>query len=579
MVEIVSPVESHERLLGAVPAMRSACADWLQPGMLDAALPPAHQLGEFLADWALQALTFVRGYLQDAGCARDPRTGQVLVWLGFHEPRLSLMALDLAARWLSSLAEGQATAQDWGAALDRLWRDCRQRHPDYQARIVMEASRRRGVPYAPAWGMARFWRFGQGERSRVLFETSSCADGYWGTQVASSKATTKTVLRSLGLPTPAFRLVTNGGELQEAVAAVGFPCVTKPLDRGGGKGVSTGLLNLAAVRDGFAAARAYTDGPVMVEAHAVGNDYRLMVVDGRLAAAIRREPPTVTGDGRRTIRELVIDRNAGRDARSLVRSGYLSPIQLDASAQLHLTGLGLNPDTVLDYGRTIRVRSNSNRSTGAACVDVTTQTHPTIRVFAEALGRTLNVRMLGVDYLTTDIGQSAAASGGQFIEINATPGLAAMMAAGWSAEQAGDLALGEAPARIPVQLLVVRYAVLTQALAAARARVWTAGSGWAAWGQAADAGAELSVDANVPWAGVRALLGHRTVASAVVVVSERQIYQHGLPLDAFDVAHVTCNLTSEWGGVLQRCCQAVQHQSYSPDDSLAWLEPLMDSLG
>lgn len=564
LVEMSLAGADEQNLLRAVGTLQASSADWYQAKPLDLNQPPAQQLACFLADWSLQALNFVRGYLHAQGSAPEPRAGHVLIWLGFHDAQLSLRALRLAAKWLAALAEAP-TAADLKAELGQLWVGCRQRHPDYQAQIVMHAARLRGVPYAPAWGMARHWRYGQGAKSRVLFESSSCADGHFGARISGSKAMTKTVLQSLGLRTPAFRLVANEGELDAAVAALGFPCVTKPIDSGGGKGVSAGLRDIGAVRQGFASARAYSAGPILVETHVSGEDHRLLVVEGRLVATIRREPPFVTGDGQQTIGELVAAKNRGRDARSLVRSGFMRPILLDASAQVHLAGLGLSPASVLDAGQTVRVRSNANLSTGGDCIDVTERVHPDIRLQVESLAKTLNMPMLGADYLTTDIGSSPLRVGGQFIEINTTPGLDALVAAGWSLESAGALALGELPGRIPINLLVVRDDALAQALATARAAPWAQGSGWASIDRASLAGVDLLVEAKKPWAGMQALLGHRSLTQAVALASESQIRRHGLPLEAFQVAHVFCDLAPPWLGVLRRQCETVQVQTMAPD--------------
>lgn len=564
----------------AIPALQSATADWYR--MID----PSHDgsvplpaVGDFLADWARQALTYVGGYLDAAGCVPDPDpdSGRALVWVGFHDPQLSLAALELGTKWLTALAGVGPDGEDHQAELNRLWARCQRRHPDYQARIVMEGAKARDVPYAPAWGPERFWRFGQGERSRVLFESSSTDDSWIGSWTSQYKSRTKFMLRSLGLPTPAFRLVESEPDLDEAVAAVGFPCVTKPLDRSGGAGVTSGLTDIAAVRDGYAAARACTTGPVMVEAHVEGDDHRLMVIDGRLAVAVRREPPTVTGDGRRTIGELVAAKNVGRDSRSLVHSGYLRPIALDASARVHLAGLGLSPDTVLPPGRTVRVRSNSNLTTGGDAVDVTAQVHPDLALLTETIARTLNLSMLGADFLTTDITRSPAECGGQFNEINITPGLEAMTAAGWPADRAGVLALGDTPGRIPLQLIIVADEALPTTLAAVRRQPWTTGSGWACWEQAANSGVELTIEAGPAWPAVQALLGHRTLSRAVILATDRQIYEYGVPQDHFDIAHLACDLNPMWLAVLQRCCGEVV--SHRPGDSGAALAAVLASFG
>jgi cyanophycin synthetase len=567
LVEVAVKQEDQQNLLEAMANLQVSSADWYRASPSDLNQPPAQQLGWFLADWSLQALNFVRGYLHASGCATEPLKGHVLIWLGFHDPQLSLSALGLAAKWLGALAQAQ-TGSDLKAELDQLWLGCRNRHPDYQAQIVMQAARFSGVPYAPAWDMARHWRYGQGARSRVLFESSSCADGHFGARISGSKAMTKTVLQSLGLRTPAFRLVSNEYELDAAVAELGFPCVTKPIDSGGGKGVSAGLRDMGAVRQGFASARAYSAGPILVETHAPGEDHRLLVVEGRLVAAIRREPPCVTGDGEQTIGALVAAKNQGRDARSLWRSGFMRPILLDASALVHLAGLGLSAASVLAEGETVRVRSNANLSTGGDCMDVTEQVHPHIRVQVESLAKTLNMPMLGADYLTTDIGSSPLSVGGQFIEINTTPGLDALVAAGWSLERAGALALGELPGRIPINLLVLPDDALAQALVTARGVPWPQGSGWASLEQASLAGVDLLINTKKPWAGVQVLLGHRSLTQAVVIASESQIRRHGLPLEAFQVAHVFCDLPPVWMGVLRRHCNTLQVRTMAPDNSV-----------
>ncbi len=546
-----------ERACAATTALQAQTSDWYRPAAAAVGVPAAQQIGAFLVDWSLQALTFVRGHLHANGCSQDDLSHKLRLWLGFHDPQLSLTVLALAARWLGAKARPSVVVDRHAEELDRIWQACRQRHPDYQAGIVMQAARQRGIPWAPAWGMARHWRFGQGERSRVLFESASSADGHFGARVASSKAATKTLLRTLGLPTPPFRLVTDETQLETAALAVGFPCVTKPLDRGGGKGVSTGLRDLAAVRQGYAVARAFSPGPVMVEAHAVGEDHRLVVVQGQLKAVIRRVPPSVTGDGQRTIQQLVTQRNLGCDARSLVRSGFRRPVVLDASALLFLAGMGLTGETVLEAGRTVRLRSNANLSTGGDCFDVTERIHPETRAMAEMLAQTLRLDMMGADYLCTNIQSNPQADGGQFIEINMTPGLDAMIAAGWTVAQAGDLALDDRIGRIATELLVLSTDALEPALAALRATVFPTGVGWASAEQAGLGAMRLAVEPAQPWAGVQALLTLGSVSRALVVASDNEIQRHGLPLDACETAQVLAVLPAAWRQVLHATCRRV----------------------
>jgi hypothetical protein len=66
---------------------------------------------------------------------------------------------------------------------------------------------------------------------------------------------------------------------------------------------------------------------------------------------------------------------------------------------------------------------------------------------------------------------------------------------------------------------------------------------------------------------MHALLGHRSLLRAVVLASESQIRRHGLPLAAFQVAHVFCDLTPVWLDVVRRQCDTVKVQTMALDHS------------
>lgn len=540
-----------EHYANAIAKLADASSDWYVGQELGSSEAADLRVGHFVTDWCLQALTFVRGYLQGRGCLRETGRSDLLLWIGWHDPAVTLETLHTAIKLLDAAAQGALTHEMVQAEITRIWRGIGDRHPDYQARIVMEAARPRGIPYAPAWTMPRHWRFGEGAKSRVLFESSSNDDSFVGGHIAGSKAATKKVLRSLGIPTPEFRLVQREDEVADAAQAVGFPCVTKPIDRNGGKGVSAGLYTVEAAMRGAQAARAASSGPVLIEAHLEGEDHRLMVVEGQLVAAIRREPATVTGDGKRTIRELVAEKNVGRDPRSLVRSGYFRPIQLDASAELHLSGQGLSPDAVLAEGRTIRLRSNGNLSTGGVCIDVTDRIHPEIRTLAETIGQTLGIAMLGADYMTTDISRSPRDVPGGFVEINLTPGLDAMIAAGWSIEKAGALAITADIGTVHKTLIIVPADRFERLLVGAMTAIWPAGIGWAAQDRAGIAGAMLTAPKAQGWPGIDLLFNHRAVCRAIIIASDQQILRMGMPVVQVDHLVMSANLPPAWERVLR----------------------------
>ena len=98
---------------------------------------------------------------------------------------------------------------------------------------------------------------------------------------------------------------------------------------------------------------------VLLEETVPGEDLRVILVGGELAAAIRRAPAAVTGDGVHTLRQLILRRNASR------RHGDPSNlIPWNAETRRNLVELGRHPDEIPACGEQVRVRLTNNYHTG-----------------------------------------------------------------------------------------------------------------------------------------------------------------------------------------------------------------------
>ena len=476
------------------------------------------------AERAKAALNEIRGYLHEVG-AQAEGNGKAVFWVEFHHPRITFEAMTLA---IASLNGEPGIEQQ----IEQLHAKCRRHHPDYQARILMTAARAHGIPVLPLALGSKIWQYGWGKHAELFFESASNGDGYLAGMIAASKATTKSVFAALGAPFPRYVLVSRKEDLPGAAQTVGWPCVVKPLDRGGGKGVTAGIRTQPDLVRAFAVARRFTTGPIMVEAYVPGDDHRLMVVRGELVAAIRRDPPGVVGDGRSSIAELMQVLNQGR-SKNLVASNYLYPVALDETILAHLKRHGLTPESVPDEGQRVTLRSNANLCTGGSCTEMTADIHPEVRAMAEALGNTLGFAALGLDYITTDI--SLPLSGGAFIEANTTPGLSAAIAAGIGAEKTGTMLLGTSSRRIPAVLLLVADDTIPAVAATLKAEAATRpGLAWLC-GNAAGIGILPLNLAHLPvWERTPSLLKHRSAGAVVVAWTPNDLVRHGAPFDRCD---------------------------------------------
>ncbi len=85
---------------------------------------------------------------------------------------------------------------------------------------------------------------------------------------------------------------------------IGLPVVVKPKDGNQGKGVTVNVTTREQLIAAYAAATEFGDD-ILLEKYIPGNDFRLLVIGGKLVAAARRDPLQVIGDGKHSVRELV----------------------------------------------------------------------------------------------------------------------------------------------------------------------------------------------------------------------------------------------------------------------------------
>ena len=521
------------------PVLGQAFEPLAQPVSSGSAVSAA-DVGQLVVNLAKAFLNARRGCIGAVGVAMVSPT-RLLLWCGFHDPALTRSALALALQAVAQVGRDPSDKPPSVllSKVQELLTQCSKQHPDYQTRILMQAARARGVPALRLSRDMRVWQFGWGRRSELFMESSSNADGMVGARIQSSKALSKQLFLALGLPTPNSVLINHAPELQAAVAQVGWPCVVKPLDLEGGKGVTPDIRNLPELLAAFESARQISKGLIMVESFVPGDDYRLQVLRGELVAAVRRDPPVVLGDGQRSVRVLMAELNAGRSA-NLVASAYRHVVPQDAMLRQQLVQQGLGLDSVPATGQRVRLRSNANLSTGGSCTDVTVALHPLLRQMAEVLAHSMGLQNTGIDYITTDISAEPAAGTGALIEVNCTPGLDVLVAAGWTEERVGELCLGLLPGRIPVALVLVARARLVELQPLLRACGQSdAAFGWVCGEAAALGRLPLQTAALTSFERPAVLLRLRTLERLILVCSVEDFEQNGGSLDRVD-AIVLC---------------------------------------
>jgi D-alanine-D-alanine ligase-like ATP-grasp enzyme len=240
-------------------------------------------------------------------------------------------------------------------------------------------------------------------------------------RVALDKPLVHAMLRSHGLPTPnhaEFSL----NNLKEAYQflAQHRPCVVKPADgTGGGDGVTTGIetrrqLIMATVKAaGF-------NPRLLVEKQVKGDVVRLLYLDGQLLDAVKRGPPTVLGDGKSRISQLVQSLNQRR-----LDAGYeLAHLTLkhDLDMERTLSRQNLSWRSMPANGQRVVLKTVINDNMADENESVVGQIAESIIAAGRRAAELIGARLAGVDIITPDFHRGLEEAGGKILEVNTTPG-------------------------------------------------------------------------------------------------------------------------------------------------------------
>lgn len=253
-----------------------------------------------------------------------------------------------------------------------------------------------------------------GGRTHTVIQSLSELTSAIAFRRCDDKALTRRVLTAAGLAVPPGRLATDD-DADEAFLDEHGSIVVKPCQGEGGAGISVGVTDADALRSAIASARTVC-ARVLLEAMVPGEDLRVLVIDGEVVAASVRRPPTVVGDGSRTVRQLVGARNDQRAAE--LGENMVTPI--DDLTEACVRAAGHDLDDVLDDGVRLQVRRTANLHSGGTIHDMTGLLHPALADAAIRSAAAMGLPVAGIDLMV----DSPEAAGHVFIEVNEQPGLA-----------------------------------------------------------------------------------------------------------------------------------------------------------
>jgi cyanophycin synthetase len=264
-------------------------------------------------------------------------------------------------------------------------------------------------------------QLGEGKYQKRIQATITSNTSMIGVETAGNKRLTKQMLEDAGIPVPKGTIVRKVDNAISDAHWLGYPVVTKPYDGHHGKGVTTNIINDEELKEAFQRAQELADR-VIVEHYITGNDYRILVIDGKFVAAARRVPASISGDGQHSIAELIELENKN-PRRGYGHENVMTRLQVSSVTHHLLKRAGYTMDTVLKDTEIFFLELTANLSTGGSAVDVTDRVHSSNKFMAERIARIIGLDIAGIDVMAPTLRQPIMKTGGAVIEVNAAPGL------------------------------------------------------------------------------------------------------------------------------------------------------------
>lgn len=243
-------------------------------------------------------------------------------------------------------------------------------------------------------------------------------DSYIFPIITDDKFTSKQIMKEHGLNVPKAVLLEKNMDSQDQKALLetfyNHPLVVKPRNTNYGTGITVFAKNATKTQILNAIEYAFKfDDNVLIEQYVKGMEYRFLVIDGKCLSVAHRRTASVVGDGKSTIKELIVEKN--KEPWHFLTA---TPVKMDEPVVEYLKLQGYDYETILPKYKRVFLRTNSNCSTGGESIDMTEIMPTYFKRVAEKAAKAFDAKICGVDIIIEDLDKENYS----IIEINDNPG-------------------------------------------------------------------------------------------------------------------------------------------------------------
>jgi D-alanine-D-alanine ligase-like ATP-grasp enzyme len=288
--------------------------------------------------------------------------------------------------------------------------------PYDRGRVLTEEAVKRNIEFLEIKPFGRsldFYRFKKNGKVE-FFQGLPRPKGDWkNISWIDDKHRLKQVLSKHNLPHAKGGTFTNLKQALECFHNLTKPVIIKPRLGSRGRHTTTFITNKEDFIKAFHIAKQLCHW-VIVEEQLFGPIYRGTVVGNILVGVLGGSPPQITGDGEKTIKELIIEKNKTRHEKQ-------GEVNITEHLENFLRRNGMDIDTVLNLAQTIDLSEKIGVRYGGTSFDATDDTHPDTKLMLIEAAKTVNVPILGFDFIIPDITKSYKEQKCGIIECNGAP--------------------------------------------------------------------------------------------------------------------------------------------------------------
>ena len=286
-----------------------------------------------------------------------------------------------------------------------------------RAKVLWEEAKKRGIDFyeLAIFGKTFDTYVAKKANKIVVFSGLPRPDEYNAKilEALDDKILLKKILQHNKLPVPQGWCVWNWRAAVRAFERLPKPVIIKPRSGSRGRHTTTFIYTAAELRQAFKVAKQLCFW-VVVEQQLLGPVYRGTVINFKTRGLLRGDPPTVIGNGQKTIAELIqkFNQDKPNGVREMVVTGL---------TESFLTRQNLSLQTVLAEGQIVTLSEKIGVSYGGSSSEELQVSHPdNLKIFEDAAGA-LQEPLVGFDFIIPNITRSYKEQTCGFIEANSLP--------------------------------------------------------------------------------------------------------------------------------------------------------------